>query len=192
MNYKQILIYTILLLSNQFLIAQNCECSSEDYKKWNQGGILDISGEINFLESSNIIIKDKTEINKGNMLAVKSRINKYHNGYYFDYNIYFQYKIDIPKKITIKLMNNKGNSFSIESEKAISEPYEYYNYISVNDSSFKDFINSGIITKIDFIDSTKQNKVLAYFFLSINESIDLVKIFCCSIKLKKEILGQQD
>lgn len=192
MSYKQILFIALLLLSNEFSSAQQCNCSAEDYKNWNQGGMVNESGVIDYLESTNAIIKDKVKTNKENMVAVKSRLNNRHNGYYFDYNFYLNHKIAIPKEINIKLINNKGNSISIKSTRSIGEDYQYYNFIGYNNNTFKNFINSGLITKIEFIDTSNHNSILAYFFLSMNESIDLAKIFCCAIKLKEEIVGQID
>lgn len=192
MTYTKLLLISILLFANHYLKAQDCNCNTDDYKKWNQGNIVFSSGQINLLESSKIIIKDEVKINNENMLAVNSRVNKYHNGYYFYYNAYFHYKIVLPKEIEIKLTNNKGGHILLESTKSISEQSEYYNFISQKDISFKNFINTGLITKIEFIDSNKNNKVLANYFLSFNESIELTKLFCCAIKLKKEIIGQID
>lgn len=191
MKYKKLLLISILLYVSYYSTAQNCNCNSQDYKTWNQGGVVFSSGEINMLESSNTIIKDKVKTNNENMLAVKSRVNKYHNGYHFYYDIYLNYKINFPDEIKIKLINNNGVSISLESDKSIGKTYNYHNFISVNDKNKIDFINSGLITKIEFINSNKNNEILAYYFLSLAESIDIKKMFCCAIKLKEEIIGKE-
>ena len=191
MKNKKYLLLLILLFAINHLKAQECNCTSEDYKKWDDGGITFTSGEINRLESSKTIIKDKIKINNGNMLAIKSDVNKYHNGYYFRFNTYYRNTIKIPENFTIRLTNNKGVYISVKGSTGIGESSNYYIFISQENMKFKNFINSGLITKIEFIDSIKNDLVFTKYYLSLDESLEITKLFCCAIKLKKEIIGQE-